>query len=403
MRRMDFPRAVSSWRTAVLLAPPAAGSSTPSSPTSSIPETSTRPRGRPRSASARSPTSHSRRMVTEPRRKMDSSSSPAFSPTSSSFHDAAVGAGDRPAHHRDHQPEPFGRLPQPASRPGRRRARGRAAAEVRARARQHHRHRRDADALPASPTSISARISAQACRSAEWWGLADLRHAADHGADLRRRAGQVRLGAGASGTVGDEEGTITNLAAVGRGRALLDLGLLRRCGSRGGRGPHRFRLRHRALREPVAASECRVGRIRMRGSGRSRMPRAALAWRYRAAEDPRVPFTDFEDTGLDLITPQFSLDKYPDAAAVDPSGRRHRGPAYRGRGAAAGQQLLRHADDPERPAGHSEGLDPLPTPGNRDAAIDQLFSERAFWLFATGHRLGDMRRWSVHPADMAVM
>ena len=24
--------------------------------------------------------------------------------------------------------------------------------------------------------------------------------------------------------------------------------------------------------------------------------------------------------------------------------------------------------------------------------MDQLFSERAFWLFATGHRLGDMRR-----------
>ena len=40
----------------------------------------------------------------------------------------------------------------------------------------------------------------------------------------------------------------------------------------------------------------------------------------------------------------------------------------------------------------AQGLDPLPTPGNRDAAVDQLFSERAFWLFATGHRLGDMRR-----------
>jgi starch-binding outer membrane protein, SusD/RagB family len=34
----------------------------------------------------------------------------------------------------------------------------------------------------------------------------------------------------------------------------------------------------------------------------------------------------------------------------------------------------------------------LPNAGNRDAAIDQLFSERAFWLYATGHRLGDMRR-----------
>jgi hypothetical protein len=39
------------------------------------------------------------------------------------------------------------------------------------------------------------------------------------------------------------------------------------------------------------------------------------------------------------------------------------------------------------------GLDPtLATPGSLDSAIDLLFTERAFWLFATGHRLGDMRR-----------
>jgi starch-binding outer membrane protein, SusD/RagB family len=35
---------------------------------------------------------------------------------------------------------------------------------------------------------------------------------------------------------------------------------------------------------------------------------------------------------------------------------------------------------------------PLATPGSVDAAVDQLFTERAFWLYATGHRLGDMRR-----------
>jgi hypothetical protein len=39
------------------------------------------------------------------------------------------------------------------------------------------------------------------------------------------------------------------------------------------------------------------------------------------------------------------------------------------------------------------GLDPsLATPGTPEAAQDLLFAERAFWLFATGHRLGDMRR-----------
>jgi starch-binding outer membrane protein, SusD/RagB family len=39
------------------------------------------------------------------------------------------------------------------------------------------------------------------------------------------------------------------------------------------------------------------------------------------------------------------------------------------------------------------GLDPdLSDPGDLATATDQLFRERAFWLFATGHRLGDLRR-----------
>ena len=34
----------------------------------------------------------------------------------------------------------------------------------------------------------------------------------------------------------------------------------------------------------------------------------------------------------------------------------------------------------------------LPTPATRDAAIDLLFREKAFWTFSRGQRLGDMRR-----------
>jgi hypothetical protein len=39
------------------------------------------------------------------------------------------------------------------------------------------------------------------------------------------------------------------------------------------------------------------------------------------------------------------------------------------------------------------GLDPdLTPPGDLTTGTDLLFRERAFWLYATGHRLGDMRR-----------
>jgi hypothetical protein len=38
------------------------------------------------------------------------------------------------------------------------------------------------------------------------------------------------------------------------------------------------------------------------------------------------------------------------------------------------------------------GLKPLVDPGTAAARVNLLFRERAFWLFATGHRLGDLRR-----------
>lgn len=40
------------------------------------------------------------------------------------------------------------------------------------------------------------------------------------------------------------------------------------------------------------------------------------------------------------------------------------------------------------------GMAPIPgtAPTTQKAAVDQLFQERAFWMYLTGHRLGDMRR-----------
>jgi hypothetical protein len=40
------------------------------------------------------------------------------------------------------------------------------------------------------------------------------------------------------------------------------------------------------------------------------------------------------------------------------------------------------------------GLKPLTDPGSPDARVNTMFAERAAWLFFTGHRLGDLRRFS---------
>ena len=38
------------------------------------------------------------------------------------------------------------------------------------------------------------------------------------------------------------------------------------------------------------------------------------------------------------------------------------------------------------------GLAPLTDPGTKDARVNLLFRERAFWFWLTAHRLGDLRR-----------
>lgn len=43
-------------------------------------------------------------------------------------------------------------------------------------------------------------------------------------------------------------------------------------------------------------------------------------------------------------------------------------------------------------SGGVTGLAPLTAAGTADARINQLFRERAFWLFGRGHRVGDLRR-----------
>lgn len=115
---------------------------------------------------------------------------------------------------------------------------------------------------------------------------------------------------------------------------------------------------------------------------------------YQTAAYPRVPFVDEEDVGLDGSTPQFTLTKYPTAS--DPI------PVADGIEARLieAEVQLQALDRPGmtatlnalRQAFPDLGLPDLVEPATQVEAEDLLFAERAFWLYATGHRLGDMRR-----------
>jgi hypothetical protein len=191
---------------------------------------------------------------------------------------------------------------------------------------------------------------------------------------------------------GDE--TMANLAAVGKARSLLNLERFEDASAEVAAVPSDFKYvtehSSNSVREWNAVYWMNVPGERHSLSdneGGTGLP-------FRSADDPRVPWTRAEggtDVGRDGSTPQYDLLKYADESAplVLADGIEARlieAEALLRSGSAAGwlgilNQL--RADG---------GMAALADPGDDDARVDLHFSERAFWMFATGHRLGDMRR-----------
>ena len=112
---------------------------------------------------------------------------------------------------------------------------------------------------------------------------------------------------------------------------------------------------------------------------------------WRSANDPRVPWVNTGEVGFDGETPYFMQQKYPDkeSETILASGIEARlieaEAALQGGNSGLAFQTLNALRQ-------SAGLGTLATPGTATAREDALFRERAFWLYLTAHRLGDMRR-----------
>lgn len=133
---------------------------------------------------------------------------------------------------------------------------------------------------------------------------------------------------------------------------------------------------------------------------------------YRSANDPRIPWKRLGN-GFDNVTPVYQQLLQPTADADVPladgvEARLIQAEALLKAGNAswidtlnvlranyATLQTARYTDFPTVSATDSvtaTTLAPLVDPGTLAAQVDMLFRERAFWLYATGHRLGDLRR-----------
>lgn len=119
---------------------------------------------------------------------------------------------------------------------------------------------------------------------------------------------------------------------------------------------------------------------------------------FRSAGDPRVTVTS-GGVGFDATTPQWNLNKYstnvtplPLAQGVEAKLIIAEALLAAGNTAAWLDTLnFLRANAATIQTGVT-GLTVLADPGTTAGRVDLMFRERAFWLYATGHRLGDLRR-----------
>ncbi|MDQ7063687.1 MAG: RagB/SusD family nutrient uptake outer membrane protein [candidate division KSB1 bacterium] len=114
--------------------------------------------------------------------------------------------------------------------------------------------------------------------------------------------------------------------------------------------------------------------------------------KYRSAMDPRVPWDGGTTFGQDDITLYYNQLKFNSSSSPVPlaSGIEAR--------LIEAEAAMQAGDNAKVAAIHNDlratvGLDPVDLSGmSQDQVMDYHFKERAFWLYSTGHRLGDLRR-----------
>lgn len=208
----------------------------------------------------------------------------------------------------------------------------------------------------------------------------------------------------------------SNLAKVGKGRALLNLGQFQQAAAAVSGVPTTFVyfIQHsdNTSRQynPIFALQSNRRYTMSDREGTNGLD-------FRSSGDPRTPWIRPSGTpgiGFDNVTPVYLILRYPtygadvpvadgiEARLIEAEAALQRGDNatwlailnqlradVRNLMAARYQNYTSYVPGPNNP---STTLPPLTDPGTPQGRVDLMFRERAFWLFATGHRLGDLRR-----------
>ncbi len=191
---------------------------------------------------------------------------------------------------------------------------------------------------------------------------------------------------------------VLNLAKVARGRALLNRGLYAQAAQAVNGVPTDYVFNAEAtLSVPLQTNLIYNGNNLKTITVSDREGINGLD--FVSSGDPRIPTTSL-GLGADGVTNVALFMKYGSLAAAIPMVT-----GIEARLIEAEAALQANHDDTSptgagwlgilnslRATAISPAMSPLSDPGSFDARVDLLFRERAFWMFATGHRMGDLRR-----------
>jgi hypothetical protein len=189
----------------------------------------------------------------------------------------------------------------------------------------------------------------------------------------------------------NQNGELANLAMVGRGRVLLNQGNYAAAASAVLTVPTDFEYVIEGS-DNSARQNNGIWNYTVNFFGFSVPEREGVnGLPYRSANDPRVPWFDSGDVGFDGETPYFVQDKYPEMSSntVLASGVEARLIEAEAALQANNTGLFLTRINNLRTAA---GVGSVALPTTLPLQVDLLFRERAFWLYLTGHRLGDLRR-----------
>lgn len=207
--------------------------------------------------------------------------------------------------------------------------------------------------------------------------------------------------------------TFKSLAQVGKGRALLDKNQFAAASAAVAAVPTTFQYNYQnsetSTRQNngtwlLTVSIARLGEANLEGGNGLPFQSDGNLKAKTGVPDPRVADSvrGGNGKGLDGVTTQYIQTKYPQRASpitiadgvearlIEAEAALRAGDAA---GAVAILNALRSNSALLSLRGYPTGsLPPLTVQSGTKAQVDQLFKERAYWLFLTSHRLGDLRR-----------